>query len=205
MSKTVTITGRGIILPDDNIDTDRIIPSRFLKCVTFDNLGGDVLADDRAALRKGGQIHPFDDPRYRGATILITGANFGSGSSREHAVHALTKWNKDESGGIKAIIAKGKYSEIFFGNAMANGLVCLMVGARDWLDLTEMVEHDPQQKITINFDKMAVSLGQKTWALEFQQPAAREALLSGSWDNLTTLLEAKDAVDARLTTLPYLS
>lgn len=193
----MTKTGTSIILPEDNIDTDRIIPARFLKCVTFNELGAHVFEDDRAAARKAGETHPFDDVRYQGASILMTGANFGSGSSREHAVHALYKW------GIRAIIARGAYSEIFFGNAFANGVPCFVVRGDDWEVLARAVIDDSQREVTIDIEAMTVAFGRHTIPCLFQQPSAREVFLHGEWDKLGMLLEHQKEVDAVIKKLPY--
>lgn len=197
MTKIVTITGKPIILPEDDIDTDRIIPARFLKSVTFDELGAHIFEDDRAAARKAGKTHPFNDSSFREATILITGASFGSGSSREHAVHALIKC------GINAIIARGVYSEIFFGNALANGLPCLIVQPEDWEVLTRAVGVDRERRIAIDIEAMTIAFGPHTISCSFQRPSAREALFYGSWDTLGILLERIKEADATIERLPY--
>lgn len=199
MSNIIKIRGKAIVLPDDNIDTDRIIPARFLRCLTFRELGPHVFKDDRAAAKAQGQIHPFDEPRYQGAGVLITGTNFGSGSSREHAVHALARW------GIKAIISYGDYSEIFFGNSLANGLPCLIINKSNWQDLVEFVEHDPSQNLEIDLSKMTLKIGFKFIKLSFQHQEAQASFLDGSWDKIGTLMEAKDLVDERITSLPYVT
>ena len=193
MSHLTTITGRVIILPEDDVDTDRIIPARFLKCVTFDDLGNHVFANDRAQAREKGTFHPFDDPQFRGASILFTGSNFGSGSSREHAVQALMKW------GIKAVVAYGKYSEIFFSNALANGLPAVLLAQPDWQALVARLKKDAHREVVINLEKMMVA---DVYHCTFQQYFARNALLSGEWDMLGILLEAGDEIEKALQRLP---
>src|SRR6516164_3727905 len=126
------ITGRGIPLLLDDIDTDRIIPARYLRCVTFEGLGEHAFEDDRRQMPN----HPFDDPRFRGASVLIVGRNFGCGSSREHAPQALMRW------GIKAIVGES-FGEIFFGNCTANGIPCVSVSPGDAKKLAEAVTADP--------------------------------------------------------------
>ncbi len=197
MSKLTVTTGRAIILPDDNIDTDRIIPARFLKSVTFDELGAHVFEDDRATAKKAGKIHSFDDPKYHGASVLFTGENFGSGSSREHAVHALIKY------GIRAILSSGSYSEIFFGNALANGLPCIILEPDNWKKLMSRVTADREPKISIDLETMTVTDGVDRIHCSFQQPFAREVFLSGDWDKLGVLLDAKDETNKIIEKLPY--
>src|SRR5690606_14986619 len=118
LPKIVKVQGRGVYVPGDDIDTDRIIPARFMKCVTFDGLGAYAFYDARFDEQGNSKGHPLDDPRFRGATILLSNSNFGCGSSREHAPQALSKF------GIRAIIAES-FAEIFFGNATTLGMPCV--------------------------------------------------------------------------------
>src|SRR5262249_42210015 len=132
MQKIENVTGRGIPLPLDDIDTDRIIPARYLRCVTFDGLGEHTFEDDRQQMPN----HPFDDPRFRGASVLIVGCNCGCGSSREHAPQALMRW------GIKAIVGES-FAEIFFGNCTANGIPCVCVVPDDAKKVADAVAANP--------------------------------------------------------------
>ena len=117
MNSIDIVKGSGVPVRGNDIDTDRIIPARFLKCVTFEGLGDNAFADDIAGLAAQGKVHPFRDPAYKNGSILVSNQNFGCGSSREHAPQALKRW------GIRAIIAES-YSEIFFGNCVAIGVPC---------------------------------------------------------------------------------
>jgi 3-isopropylmalate/(R)-2-methylmalate dehydratase small subunit len=185
------VTGRALPLRGHDIDTDRIIPARYLRAVSFEGLERHVFADDRASGR-----HPFDDPRYAGARVLLVNRNFGCGSSREHAPQALQRW------GIQAIVGEG-YSEIFFGNAVQLGLPCVTVTAESVGALMATVEHDPQVALTVDLDSMTVSAGAGSVRAEMPA-AARDALTSGLWDGTGLLLERFDEVRAAARRLPYL-
>lgn len=204
MSQVTKIIGRAISLNEDNIDTDRIIPARFLKCVTFNELGPHVFEDDRAAVKKDERTHPFDDPRFMDSTILITGSGFGSGSSREHAVHALMGWSRDmKFPGIRAIIAGGAYSEIFFANSLANGLPCVIVEREALEEIAIAFAENPRIIFTMDLEAMNVRWEDRVIPCLFQQEHARGALFYGSWDKLGILLEAKDETDKVIEKLPY--
>src|SRR6185295_7747783 len=142
LAKIEMVTGRAVHVPGEDIDTDRIIPARFLKCVTFDGLGEHLFWDVRHREDGTKTGHPLDDPRFTGATILLAGRNFGCGSSREHAPQSIAKF------GIKAIVAES-FAEIFFGNSLALGMPCVSVARPDLIALIERVEHDPKTQVTI--------------------------------------------------------
>ena len=143
LENIVQVSGRGIPVPGDDIDTDRIIPARFMKCVTFDGLGDYVFYDVRKNEDGTDRKHPLNEERYAGATILISGNNFGCGSSREHAPQAISK------AGFRAVIAEG-FAEIFFGNSTQLGMPCVSVGSGDLDTLRQAIEADPQLEITID-------------------------------------------------------
>lgn len=194
MSEVKTISGRGIPLRGSDIDTDRIIPARFLRCVTFDGLGASVFADDRAA--KGG-IHAFDQPQYEGANILIVNDNFGCGSSREHAPQALVKW------GIQAIVGES-FAEIFFGNCVALGVPCVMVTPEAAAQLQEAIATQRQTQIEVNLEALTVTAGDLTLAITMPE-GPRQMLLTGQWDSCGQLVANAEAVKATAQTLPYLT
>jgi 3-isopropylmalate/(R)-2-methylmalate dehydratase small subunit len=186
------IEGRALPLRGHDIDTDRIIPARYLRSVSFEGLEQHVFADDRTS----GE-HAFDNPAYRGATVLLVNRNFGCGSSREHAPQALQRW------GIRALVGEG-YSEIFFGNAVQLGLPCLTVESGEVESLMRLVEASPEALITVDLESMRVSSGD--YGVEARMPAAaRDALVNGLWDGTGLLLDRFDDVRATADRLPYVS
>jgi 3-isopropylmalate/(R)-2-methylmalate dehydratase small subunit len=192
-----TITGRGVPLRGHDIDTDRIIPARFLKSVSFEGLETHAFEDDRKQLAERGQIHPFSNPLYAGARILIVNGNFGCGSSREHAPQALQRW------GIRAVVGES-FSEIFFGNSVALGMPCLTVGAQDAEALLSAVEANPQAEVTVSVGAQTVEAGGKKYQASI--PAgAREAFTGGTWDATGLLLDDFDKVRKVAESLPYVS
>jgi 3-isopropylmalate/(R)-2-methylmalate dehydratase small subunit len=191
------ITGRGIPLRGHDIDTDRIIPARFLKSVSFEGLETHAFEDDRKQLGERGQIHSFSNPRYAGANVLIVNGNFGCGSSREHAPQALQRW------GIRAVVGES-FSEIFFGNSVALGMPCLTISAQDAEALLSEVEANPQAEITVNVAKGSVEVNGKTYQAAI--PAgAREAFTAGTWDATGLLLDDFDRVRDIANRLPYVT
>ncbi len=196
-SEVLTITGRGIPLLGNDIDTDRIIPARFLKCVTFDGLGQHVFEDDRKALREGGQPqHPFDQPQYQGAEILLVNANFGCGSSREHAPQAIAKW------GIRALIGES-FAEIFFGNCLAMGIPCVTVPAAVAQTLQGAVAENPQLQLSLDLPNKQVRWDGNTAAVDIPQ-GAWQMLVQGTWDATGQLLAAKAQIQQVAASLPYI-
>ncbi|MCR9201045.1 MAG: 3-isopropylmalate dehydratase small subunit [Planctomycetaceae bacterium] len=188
-----TVTGTGIPLLLDDIDTDRIIPARYLRCVTFDGLGKHAFEDDR----QQDPSHPFDNPSYAGASVLIAGRNFGCGSSREHAPQSLMRW------GLKAIVAES-FAEIFFGNCGSLGIVAVRASREDLIRLAAAVEADPAAQVSVDLEALEVSVGEETVSVEMPD-SARDALVTGDWDYLGQLLSAADQVTAHARTLPYLN
>jgi 3-isopropylmalate/(R)-2-methylmalate dehydratase small subunit len=197
MSKIEQVTGTGIPLLLDDIDTDRIIPARFLRCVTFDGLGEHSFEDDR----KQDPNHPFDDPRFKGAKILVAGRNFGCGSSREHAPQALQRW------GIAAIVAES-FAEIFFGNCTALGLPCVRASHADLKKLGEAIQANPKLTLTVDLVKQTVQYGNATGDVSVPCTMAegpRTALVTGEFDFLAQLLVGEPQIRAKADALPYMS
>ena len=186
------IRGRAVAVRGNDIDTDRIIPARYLRTVTFDGLGEHAFEDDRAA-----EGHPFDNPRFVGASILVANANFGCGSSREHAPQALMRW------GIEAFVAVS-FAEIFFGNCTALGLPCLRASERDVERLMEAVEDDPALVVEVDVEAQSARFGGQSMAATMPE-GSREQLATGTWDALGQLLEAGDEIGRTARRLPYLS
>lgn len=194
MTQIEQITGTGIPLTGNDIDTDRIIPARFLKCVTFDGLGEQVFADDRAALEGR---HPFEQPQYRGATILVVNRNFGCGSSREHAPQAIARW------GIKAVLGES-FAEIFFGNCVAIGIPCLTAASEVVGQVQTALEADPITVVTLDLATQTVTFGAEAGAVAMPE-GVRQAFLAGTWDACGQLVANAEAIRATAAKLPYVT
>jgi 3-isopropylmalate/(R)-2-methylmalate dehydratase small subunit len=194
MSQIKIITGRALPLVGDDIDTDRIIPARFLRCVTFDGLGEQVFADDRQQLQGK---HPFDLPQYQGAKILLVNGNFGCGSSREHAPQAITRW------GITAIIGES-FAEIFFGNCLANGIPCLTAAPDSVKALQKLVSEQPQSNLEINLESLEVRSGEMVTPLGMGE-GARQMLVRGTWDSCGQLIQNLGEIQETAAKLPYMA
>ena len=191
---------RGTALPlrGDDIDTDRIIPARFLKAISFEGLEDHLFEDDRReAASSGGPVHPVDNPAYRDASVMIVHANFGCGSSREHAPQAIRRR------GIRAIVGQS-FSEIFFGNSVALGMPCPTASAESLRALMDIAERNPTAVIVVNLDAMRVTAGDASFEISLPA-AAREAFLDGSWDATGLLVDDYDAVRRVAGNLPYVS
>ena len=197
LAKITQVTGRAVNVPGNDIDTDRIIPARFMKCVSFDGLGEFLFYDVRKNEDGSNKKHPLNDPRFQGATILLSGANFGCGSSREHAPQALQKY------GIRAVIAEN-FAEIFFGNSTTLGMPCLCASREDIAKLATAVETNPQMEVVIDVAAQEVRFGGQKIKTT-QRESARDALINGRWDSIGELLDGKDAVAILAKTLPYLA
>jgi 3-isopropylmalate/(R)-2-methylmalate dehydratase small subunit len=191
------IAGRGLALRGDNIDTDRIIPARFLRAITFEGLEQHLFEDDRKQIEAGGARHPMADPTYAGASILLVNANFGCGSSREHAPQAIRR------SGIRAIVGQS-FSEIFFGNSVALGMPCVTADAATVSALMQLVDQDPAIEISVDLDRMRVSAGDSSDLIALP-PGARESFLEGTWDATGLLLDRFEEVEAVARRRPYVS
>ena len=189
-----TIEGRALPMRGEDIDTDRIMPARFLKAITFEGLEQHLFEDDRLAATRAGQVHPFDEPGFQGASILLVNRNFGSGSSREHAPQGLRR------SGIRAVIGES-FAEIFFGNSLMIGLACVTAAAKDILAL---VEGDPRTNLRIDLRSGMCVAG--SLEVPVSTPVnVRDALMTGAWDTTGLLMERYDEVNATAAKLPYLT
>ncbi len=188
-----SIVGSGLPLVGNDIDTDRIMPARFLKSVTFDGLGEHVFTDDRQAL--AGQ-HPFELPVYRSAKVLVVNKNFGCGSSREHAPQGILRW------GIQAIIGES-FSAIFFANCQAIGLPCATAAPEIIAQLQSAITTDPTVMVLIDLENQQVQCGQIAAAINLPSQL-RQSFLTGDWDVCGLLVHNQDQIKATVARLPYI-
>jgi len=191
----IQFEGKGIALAGDDIDTDRIIPARFMKCVTFEGLGQYAFHDERFDEQGGEKSHELNDPRYEGAQILIVGRNFGCGSSREHAPQSLKGF------GIRAFVGES-FAEIFAGNCSSMGLPAVTMSHGDVLKLKDIVQKNPETMITIDLEAKTVTAGEAVLKLDMPE-THRKALLSGGWDSTATLLSHRKDILTTEKELPY--
>jgi 3-isopropylmalate/(R)-2-methylmalate dehydratase small subunit len=192
IGKISQISGKCISLIGDDIDTDRIIPARFLKCVNFDSLGESVFEDDRETLKGK---HPFDLEDNKNSTILIVNSNFGCGSSREHAPQALMRW------GIKAIIGES-FAEIFYSNCIAIGIPCFTLPKKTIKDIQK---YNNNKSLFLEIDLKNSSAKSKDLNLNLEiKQSSRQMFLSGEWDGTLTLLENENLIENKFNDLPYL-
>jgi 3-isopropylmalate/(R)-2-methylmalate dehydratase small subunit len=194
MSQIKEISGKAIAVEGNDIDTDRIIPARFLRCVTFDGLGEHAFEDDR--LQTNGN-HPFDQSQYQGANILFVNNNFGCGSSREHAPQALSKW------GIKALVGQS-FAEIFFGNCVAIGVPCLMASPENIQQLQTLVKENPEANFIVDLATMSVKCDSLSVPVKMNE-GSRQMFLEGTWDNCGQLVSNAEKVKTTAAKLPYIN
>ncbi len=190
------VTGKGVYVPGDDIDTDRIIPARFMKCITFDGLGEYLFYDVRKTEAGADKPHNLNDPRFAQASIIVSGNNFGCGSSREHAPQSIMR------AGFTAVIA-GSFAEIFYGNSTNLGIVCVTAADIDREALAKAIEMDPALEITIDVRDHKIWFGDQYITCDMR-PGARDSLLKGTYDPLDELLEGADAVAKTAGQLPYM-
>jgi 3-isopropylmalate/(R)-2-methylmalate dehydratase small subunit len=195
-SRIVAVTGRALPLVGDDIDTDRIMPARHLRAITFDGLERHLFGDDRAHAAAQGVVHAVDDPRFAGATLMVVNRNFGCGSSREHAPQGIVRW------GIRGMIGES-FSEIFFGNAVMLGMPAVTAAAADVGALQAAVQQQPGLVVSLDLERMTARAGDLDIAVHLPA-AARDALMTGRWDGLGLLLENFADVRAAAAGLPYL-
>ncbi|RRJ97583.1 3-isopropylmalate dehydratase small subunit [Opitutaceae bacterium TAV4] len=197
LAKITQVTGRGVYVPGNDIDTDRIIPARFMKCVTFDGLGEFLFYDVRHTPEGVPCGHPIDKPEHKGATIFLSGANFGCGSSREHAPQAIHK------AGFRAVIAEN-FAEIFFGNSTTLGIPCVNAKREDIAKIAAAIAADPTLEIVVDVEKLEVRFGSQSIPITMRD-SARDGLVNGRWDAIGELLEGKPVMEKLAATLPYLA
>lgn len=193
-SEVKQISGCGVPVIGNDIDTDRIIPARFLRCVTFDGLGEQVFADDRHQAQ--GQ-HPFDQAQYQGAKILVVNGNFGCGSSREHAPQAIAKW------GIQAIVGES-FADIFFGNCIAIGVPCVTAEPAIVKQLQQALGDHPDLQVQIDLTTLQVTWEDSSAPVSLNE-GARTMFTTGTWDACGQLLSQAEQIQATRSQLPYMS
>ena len=192
-----SVSGSSIPVRGNDIDTDRIIPARFLKCVVFEGLGKHAFEDDRIQLKEKGEVHSFDKEEFQNASVLLVNKNFGCGSSREHAPQSLMRW------GIKAIVGES-FSEIFFGNNVAMGIPCVLADEEGIETLIQISEKDPSAQFEVDLETMTVSAGGQSVPVTLAD-GPREQFLQGTWDVTAELLAADAEIAETAQALPYLN
>jgi 3-isopropylmalate/(R)-2-methylmalate dehydratase small subunit len=194
LSPIKKITGRAVPVEGDDIDTDRIIPARYMRCVTFDGLGEFLFRDIRQTPEGKPTNHPIDQTQFKGSTILVSGMNFGCGSSREHAPQAIVR------AGFKAVVA-GNFAEIFFGNSTTLGLPCVTAKKEDLESLTQLIKKEPSTEVQIDLENLKVSAGKLSFSVTMKA-SAQQGLLSGRYDAIADLLANLPKVKELATQLP---
>lgn len=194
LTKIISISGKAVPVPGADMDTDRIIPARFLKCITFDELAGTMFHDERFNEDGSSKGHPIDAPQHAGACIILGGENFGCGSSREHAPQAIKR------SGIRAVVAES-FAEIFFGNSSGIGLPCVCAGHADLQKAMQITAEQPETEWTVDLESMTLSCPSTSIPLAMPEEP-RAALMQGKWDAVVELMNAPEAVERLAATLP---
>ena len=195
MQRITKVAGRAIPMRGNDIDTDRIVPARFLRAITFEGMEAHLFEDDRKMGGPGHNRHPFDIPAYHGASILLVNGNFGCGSSREHAPQAIRRW------GIEAIVGES-FAEIFFGNSSMIGMPCVTAASADVKALQDLVERNARTELRIDLIEGSCVAGDFRCAVSLP-PNARDAFATGAWDTTGLLLDRYDEVTETSNRLPY--
>ena len=195
LEKISQVSGSAVYVPGDDIDTDRIIPARFMKCLTFDGLGEYLFYDMKFHENGDQKEHPLNDSRYQDASVMVTGMNFGCGSSREHAPQSLYR------AGFRAVIA-GNFAEIFFGNSINLGMPCVSVSNDVRNSIAELIDQNPSEQVLVDIKDLKVRAGDQSFTCDLR-PGARDSLLNGAWDPLDELLEANHAIESIHGNLAY--
>ncbi|MGN0874038.1 MAG: 3-isopropylmalate dehydratase small subunit [Akkermansia sp.] len=194
LNKITKVIGKAVPVPGADMDTDRIIPARFLKCITFDELAGTMFYDERFNADGSSKGHPIDAPQHAGAVIILGGENFGCGSSREHAPQAIKR------SGIAAVVAES-FAEIFFGNSTGIGLPCVCASHDALVQAMRLTEQAPDTAWTLSLADMTLRGGELCLSVRMPEEA-REALMQGRWDAVVELMNAPEAVEALAARMP---
>ena len=194
LAKIISISGKAVPVPGADMDTDRIIPARFLKCITFDELAGTMFYDERFNADGSSKGHPIDAPQHQGACIILGGENFGCGSSREHAPQCIKR------SGIRAVVAVS-FAEIFFGNSSGIGLPCVCASPEDVQRAMDITSQQPDTEWRVDLESMTLSCPGTSIPLHMPEEP-RAALMQGRWDAVAELMNAPEAVERLAATMP---